>query len=138
MANAAGAIVDRRVALEDAFRRFGEAWANGDAGALDSLLSPTYTHTDVFGKLSDRATWLAYASGRADRTTQVVFRDVRIRVEGDIGIVTGINDLQGSGIRDAADRQSLTLAFSQVWVWRRDRWLREAFQATPVVQAVAS
>lgn len=138
MANAAGANVDRRVALEDAFRRFGEAWANGDTSALDSLLSPTYTHTDVFGKLSDRATWLAYASRRTERTTRIEFREVRIRIAGDVGIVTGINDLHGGGIRDAADRQSLTLAFTQVWVWRRDRWLREAFQATPIVQAVAS
>jgi len=47
---------DRVAALEDAVRRFGEAWAAGDAAAMDLLLSPTYTHTDVFGKLSDRAT----------------------------------------------------------------------------------
>ena len=131
-------MADRAAALEEAVRRFGEAWANGDTAVMDSLLSPGYTHTDVFGKRADRATWLAYASGRGGRTTRIEFREVRIRVDGDVGIVTGINDLDGGGIRDAADRKSLSLAFTQVWVWRKDRWLREAFQATPIVEAVAS
>ena len=120
-------MADRAAALEDAVRRFGEAWASGDGVTMHALLSPSYTHTDVFGKLSDRATWLAYATGRGGRTTRIEFRDVRIRVSGDVGIVTGINDLQGGGIRDAADRKKLTLAFTQVWVWRDGCWLREAF-----------
>jgi ketosteroid isomerase-like protein len=129
---------NRIAALEEAGRRFGEAWANGDVGVLDSLLSPTYMHTDVFGKLSDRASWLAYASRRTGRTTRIEFRDVRIRVNGDVGIVTGINDLQGGGIRDQGDEKTLTLAFTQIWVWQEGRWLREAFQATPIAQAIAS
>jgi ketosteroid isomerase-like protein len=129
---------DRTAALDEAIRRFGEAWANGNAAVMDSLLSPTYTHTDIFGKRSDRATWLAYASGRTDRTTRIEFRDLLIRVTGDVGIVTGINDLQGGGIRDAADRKTLMLAFTQGWVRQQGRWLREAFQATPIVQDVAS
>jgi ketosteroid isomerase-like protein len=129
---------NRTSALDEAVRRFGEAWAAGDATAMDSLLSPTYTHTDVFGKLSDRASWLAYASRRTDRKTRIEFRSVSIRVNGDVGIITGINDLQGGGIRDVADQRNLTLAFTQVWIWQQDRWLREAFQATPIVKETAS
>ena len=124
---------DRTPALEQAVHRFGEAWAVGDTATLDSLLSPTYTHTDAYGKLSDRAAWLAYASQRKRRATQIVFRDVRIRVVGDVGIVTGINNLQGAGIRNADDQKDLIISFTQSWVWQRGRWLREAFQATPVV-----
>ena len=105
---------------------------------MGSLLSPTYTHTDVFGKLSDRATWLAYASGRTGRPTRIEFRDIRIRVVGEIGIVTGINDLHGGGAWNATDQESRTLAFTQVWIWQNDHWLREAFQATPIVAATAS
>lgn len=131
-------MTDRTAALEEAVRCFGEAWANGDGATMESLLSPRYTHTDVFGKLSDRATWLAYASGRSGRATQMEFRDIRIRIVGDVGIVTEINDVHGGGIRDAKDRNSLTIAFTQVWVWQGGRWLREAFQATPIVEAVAS
>lgn len=131
-------MADRAAALEDAVRRFGEAWANGDYAVLDSLLSPSYSHTDIFGKRLDRAPWLAYAGGRGGRTTRIEVRDVRIRIDGDVGIVTGINDLDGGGIRDAADRKALSLAFTQVWVWRQGRWQREAFQATPIVEATAS
>ena len=130
-------MADRIAALEDAVRRFGQAWAKGDKAALESLLSPGYTHTDIFGKLSDRAAWLAYAGERGGRTTRIEFRDLRIRIDGDVGIVTGINDLD-VGTRDAADRTALSLAFTQVWVWRQGRWLREAFQATPIVDATAS
>ncbi len=123
---------DRRMgALEAAIRRFGEAWAGGDAAALEALLSPTYTHTDAFGGFQDRAAWLDYARRRAGRTTRIGFRDLRTRIVGDVAIVTGINDLSGPGIRTAEDREKRTLRFTQVWVWTDGRWLREAFQATP-------
>lgn len=39
----------RETKLQQAIRRFGEAWASGDVATLDALLSPTYTHTDLFG-----------------------------------------------------------------------------------------
>ena len=42
--------MDVRAALEQAVHRFGEAWANGDVATLESLLSPTYLHTDAYGK----------------------------------------------------------------------------------------
>jgi ketosteroid isomerase-like protein len=125
-------------ALDDAVRRSGVAWAAGDRTALDALLSSTYTHSDVFGRFQDRAAWLAYASGRAGRATRIAFRDVRQRIIGDVAIITGINEVEGPGARDAADTSPLTLRFSQVWVKRDGRWLREAFQATPVSERTAS
>jgi len=125
--------MDERTAdLEKATHRFGEAWAIGDVAVLDSLLSPTYTHADAFGKSFDRSAWLAYARSRSDRATNIRFQDVRIRIIGDVGIVTGANNLLGAGIRNAADRTELTIRFTQVWIWQQGRWLREAFQATPV------
>ena len=122
----------RRRALDEAVRRFGEAWAAGDGAALEALLSPSYTHTDVFGAFQERAAWLAYARGRAGRTTRIDFRDVRTRIVGDAAIVTGLNEVSGPGGRSADDRATHTLRFTQVWVWTEGRWLREAFQATPV------
>lgn len=118
--------------LELSIRRFGEAWASGDLKTLENLLSPTYTHADVFGTLLNRAAWLAYASGRAGRSTQISFRDVEIRRIGDTAIVTGINDVSGSGARNPEDQKSLSLRFTQVWMLRDGRWLREAFQGTPI------
>ena len=121
---------DRLVALDTAMRRIGEAWARGDAATLGSLLSPTYTHGDVFGAFLDRSSWLEYAEGRVGRATRIDFRDVRKRVVGDVAIVTGIMDVSGPGALSASDQKSSTLRFTQVWVWDQGLWLREAFQGT--------
>lgn len=118
--------------LEFAVQRLGEAWANGDLKTLEALLSPSYTHTDVFGALTNRAAWLAYAAGRAGRTTQISLQNVEIRRIGDTAIVTGINDVTGGGGRNPGDKKPLSLRFTQVWMLRDGRWLREAFQGTPI------
>ena len=123
---------DSRMAeLEQAARRFGEAWAAGDVAALDAMLSPSYTHTDLFGEFLERGPWLDYARGRTGRSSSIEFRDVKTRILGDVAIMTGTNIVRGGGGRNAADREDLVLRFTQVWIWHGGRWLREAFQATP-------
>ncbi len=116
--------------LDLAIRRFGEAWATGELAVLDELLSPTYTHIDAYGDFHDRASWLAYAGRRAGRSTQIGFREMALRLIGEMAIVTGINDVEAVGDPQAGARQHLVLRFTQVWVRREGRWLREVFQAT--------
>lgn len=123
---------DEAALLQKAIRRFGEAWASGDLRTLDALLSPTYSHVDAFGIFYDRAGWLAYADARAGRTTQISFREIETRRIGDIAVVTGVNDLMGGGIRNTEDQRGLSIRFTQVWLLRDGKWLREAFQATPI------
>jgi ketosteroid isomerase-like protein len=118
--------------LEAAVERFGAAWARGDADALREMLSPGYTHTDVRGRFQDRDAWLEYARGRGGTATHIAFADVTTRVMGDVAIITGRNDVAGGTIIVGDDRASLSLRFTQVWVRRDGRWLREAFQATLV------
>src|SRR5262245_37427384 len=100
---------DRGSALRAAIEQFGEAWARGDSATLDAMLSPTYTHVDVFGAFHDRANWLSYAAGRAGRSTRIALRDVRTRFLGDVAIVTGLNHVEGTGGRSAEDQASVTL-----------------------------
>jgi ketosteroid isomerase-like protein len=121
--------------LQQSLQRFGEAWASGDLKTLEVMLSPTYTHADAFGAFHDRAGWLAYAGGRAGRNTQITFREAEIRRVGDVAIVTGINDLGGGGIRNARDQKSLSIRITQVWALKDGKWLREAFQATPIKES---
>jgi ketosteroid isomerase-like protein len=123
---------DREAALRTAIERFGEAWAHGDGATLDTMLSPTYTHVDLFGAFHDRASWLNYAAGRAGRATRIAFRDVKTRLAGDLAIVTGLNVIEGPGGHNAEDQTSHTLRFTQVWRYAEGRWLRAAFQPTPV------
>ena len=124
--------------LQRSIRRFGEAWASGDLETLSALLTPTYTHTDVFGAFHHKTEWLTYAAGRAGRNTQITFRDVQTRRIGDLAIVTGINDVAGPGGRSAGDQKPLSLRFTQIWILKDSKWLREAFQATPITEAIAS
>ena len=126
---------DRAEALDRAVRRFGEAWARGDVSTLDELLSPTYFHHNIAGDRQDRRAWLDYAGKRTGRGTQIKFRDVEILIIGDVAIVRGINDLKGGGVKSATDERDLSLTFTAVWVWRDGRWLREAFQTTPIVES---
>ncbi len=126
---------DRARALEEAAVRFGNAWACGDIAVLDELLSPDYTHHDAFGARLDRAGWLEYAAKRTGRTTRLEFRNVQTRMFGDVALVTGTNVVTGGGARTPTDNADLTLVFTQVWIWKDGRWLREAFQATPVIDS---
>lgn len=122
-------------ALDLAIRDFGDAWARGDTDVLKGMLSPSYTHIDVRGRYLNRAEWLEYARGRAGAATQIAFVDVTTRVVGDTAIVTGRNDMAGGNILIGDERSSLSVHFTQVWVRRDGRWLREAFQATLIDQA---
>ena len=117
-------------ALDAAIKDFGEAWARGDADALRGMLSPSYTHTDLRGRFLDRDEWLEYAGGRRNERTQIEFSDVSTRLVGDVAIITGRNDMVGGKLVVGDERSSISLRFTQIWVRRDGRWLREAFQAT--------
>jgi len=119
--------------LDAALRIFGEAWARGDIETLRSLLSPSYIHNDASGAHLTREEWLSYASRRMERGTQITFRDVKTRLFGDIAVVTGFNDLTGGGVFDETDRREMSLVFLQIWRRQNGPWIREAFQATPVI-----
>jgi ketosteroid isomerase-like protein len=112
--------------LDAAIRDFGEAWAVGDTDALRGMLSPSYTHTTVRGRIQGHDEWLEYARGRQGATTEIAFADVATRLIGDVAIITGQNDIIGGN--DGLSNRSLR--FTQIWVRRDGRWLREAFQAT--------
>jgi ketosteroid isomerase-like protein len=116
--------------LDEAVRSFSRAWAAGDTDVLQKLLSPSYTHIDVRGRLLNRDEWLRYASGRAGDTTDIVFADVTTRVIGDVAIVTARNDVSGGNIVVGDSRTALSMRFTTIWVRRDGRWLREAAQVT--------
>ena len=118
--------------LDDAIRGFGKAWAGGDTDALRGMLSPSYTHTDVRGRFQDRDEWLEYARGRTGAATQISFADVTTRLMWNVAIVTGRNDVAGVNIVVGDERSKLTLRFTQIWIRKDGRWLREVFQATLV------
>jgi ketosteroid isomerase-like protein len=118
--------------LDASMLAFGEAWTNGDVTTLTSLLSPSYTHTDVRGRFQDRDAWLKYAASRTGAATEITFADVVTRIRGDVAVITGRNDMTGGNIVSGDSRDTLSIRFTQIWVHVDGRWLREAFQATIV------
>ena len=119
-----------RQELETRIIAFGEAWARGDVEVLRGLLSPSYTHTDVRGRILGRDAWLDYARGRSGADTRISFADVSMRFVGNVAIITGRNDMTGQSAVSSNGRSAGSLRFTQVWVSQDGRWLREAFQAT--------
>jgi hypothetical protein len=117
--------------LDQAVGAFGEAWASGDVERLQELLSPTYTHQDVYGRFQDCVAWLDYAKTRSGMATAISFHNIRRRIVGDVAIITGMNVIANAEDEKIdVDKGVRRIRFTQVWVWRKDRWLREAFQAT--------
>ena len=119
-----------RQELETQIVEFGQAWARGDVEVLRGLLSPSYTHTDVRGRVLGRDAWLDYARGRSGADTQISFADVSTRLVGNVAIITGRNDMTGQSALSSDGRSIGSLRFTQVWICQKGRWLREAFQAT--------
>jgi hypothetical protein len=104
-------------------RAFGQAWAKRDVAALERLLAAEYVHTDVDGHFMRRAAWLDQAKGQT-AALEISFGDLNATIYGEIGVITGANRL-----RDGASHIG-TIRFTQVWVWRGEKWQRIAFQAT--------
>ena len=109
--------------LLGAVREFGRAWAKRDLATLERLLATEYVHTDIDARFMLRAAWLDQARGQT-AALDVSFGDLNATIYGDIGVVTGANELRASAGRIGEIR------FTQVWVWRGEKWQRIAFQAT--------
>ena len=106
-------------------REFGQAWARRDVATLERLLATEYVHTDVDGHFMRRAEWLDQAEGQT-AGFDISFGDLNATIYGEIGVVTGANELRGGANHIG------TIRFTQVWVWRGEKWQRIAFQATRV------
>ncbi len=122
--------------IQTALERGGEAWARGDVLMMETLLAPAFTHTDIKGKLTDRATWLAYLKTRSGSATHTAMEDVAIRVHGTVAIVTArqvIDDEFGGN-----DKRPRAFRIMIVMVRHDGAWLREAVQVTEVSEVVSA
>jgi hypothetical protein len=126
---------DRLMALHGAHRRLAQAQEVGDIATLESLLSLGYQHTDRFGKRWSRKEWLAQIKPEPKPPTAMDLGHLSTLLKGDLGIVTGIRHLYLIGPRE--DEQEPATAFTQLWIWQDGCWLRELFQATPIVDLEA-
>ena len=119
--------------IETTVRRFWEAWIDGDVATLDTLLSPTFTHTDFDGKFTDRAAWLATAHKRANAS--MVLEDIAIRTFGDVAsdvaIVTARQIIMHD---DGTEKRHRVFRITSILLKQQGRWLREAAQVAAVTE----
>lgn len=121
------AILSTETSLLETARRLAEAERQGDVRALDALMAADYTGYDPAGRPRDRSSVIrAYAEGGV-RVTALAQSELRARVLGEIGLVTGVSAFQG---RQGEECFDFTLRFLDVYAWREGRWQLVASQAT--------
>jgi ketosteroid isomerase-like protein len=76
------------------------AWARGDLPTLQQMLADEYVHTDIAGRVKNRAEWLQQLGSRAS-ALEIAFDDLDVREYGDVAVVTGRNTASPPVIRAA-------------------------------------
>lgn len=113
--------------LLETAERLASAEQMGDVPTLEQLLAVDYRGYDPSGRPQDRAGVLqSYADGRV-RLTTLRQSDLRARVLGDAGVVSGVNALRGYHGTELFD---FRLRFLDVYAWRDGRWQLVASQDT--------
>ena len=124
--------------LMQALDDFDEACCRGDLDWLRAHLSPHYTHNDASGVQRTVGFCLARAAEGRLEPHRSEIHDATTRIFGDVAVITGlcaedavVPSETGPG-KTAAGKPGAGIAFTQVWRWDGVRWMREAYQATPV------
>jgi len=110
-----------------------EAAANGlmdavkakDATKLKTYYTPDYTFTDPDGKMMTADERLKVLAS-PDATTVSTFSDIKARIYGTTGVVTGMATSKNSTGGTEQTR------FTQVWTWQNGRWLLAASHVSKV------
>ncbi len=122
-------------AVTGAQRRWEEALRQFDSEAMQSLLAEDDIQTDFRGAVQDKASWMqdfkrVAANVHSGKTQwEMSFDDEKVRVYGDLAIVTGRGTFNGR--RNGAPVNHV-IRFTNVWVKRGGAWQLVKYQATPV------
>ncbi len=116
------------VKLENSWK---EAVIRRDAAALQRLYADEYLSTDQEGMVWNKAQDIDIDTKGVSRLASYKLDDVKVRLYGDVAVVTGHNSSKGTLHGNAASGQS---RFTDVFVKRDGRWQCVASQATPVAK----
>ncbi|MFI5342390.1 MAG: nuclear transport factor 2 family protein [Candidatus Methylomirabilales bacterium] len=107
-------------------RRF-EAMVRVDVAALDDILSEDLTYTHATGAFETKAEFIAKLKSGQVKYESLVPEDMRVRVYGTTGVVTGLAQVK---VQVKGEHLSFQLRFTDVYVKKGDRWQMVAWQAT--------
>ncbi|HET6798422.1 MAG TPA: nuclear transport factor 2 family protein [Gemmatimonadales bacterium] len=110
-----------------AAERLAEAERTADIPALEGLLASDYQGFDPAGRSRSRDRVLQNYGEGGVRVTSLTQSQLQARILGDVGLVFGVNALQG---HDGAEHFHFRLHFLDVWALRDGRWQLVASQQT--------
>jgi uncharacterized protein (TIGR02246 family) len=127
-AAAAGQTPSDATAIADLEQRLAKAWVTRDRAAIDAILAPDWSVTDVAGRVMTKPQVLQEILGSTDvRIESMVIDEVKVRLFGDTAVATGRTRATGS---DRGKTSSVVLRFTDVFVRREGRWQAVASQGT--------
>jgi ketosteroid isomerase-like protein len=110
-------------------RNLAAAYLRGDRAFVDQLLADDWTSTDYLGRIWTKANVLAMFDGARPPMTRAEIDVDRVRLFGDVAIVTGRS--VSAGRVDGRD-VSVTQRYTDVYVRRDGRWRVVASHGTEV------
>jgi len=108
------------------------AMVAGDTAALERMLGEDLSYTHSTGQVQDRREFLAALAAKSLRYAAMSPADVRVRVFGETGVVTGRIDMKV--VVDQAER-AIAARYTAVYVHRDGRWQLVAWQSSSIAAA---
>jgi uncharacterized protein (TIGR02246 family) len=117
-------VVEELAAIE---QRLARAWVEGDQATIRSMLADDWVTTDVTGTVRAKDAVLRdMFAATPTPIAAMAIDDVRVRVFGDVAVVTGRTTASGTG------GGQIQLRFTDVLARRDGRWLFVASQGTAI------
>jgi ketosteroid isomerase-like protein len=120
---------DPVVELGQIERNLAAAYMRGDRAFVDDLLTDDWTSTDYLGRVWTKANVLALFGPNGPTFTKVDVDVDRVRLLGDVGVVTGRS--VSAGRFDGRD-VNVTQRYTDIYVRRDGRWRVVASQGTQI------
>ena len=108
-----------------------DAMVTADINALETLLADTLTWTHSSARQDTKASFLAGLSAGGTRYLEITRSDERVRVHGDVAVITGVVDMRAS---IKGEEKQLRNRYTNVWAKTGERWQMVAWQSTAVPQ----
>ena len=107
-----------------------------DGATLDRFYADEYVFTNEDGVTSNKAKEIANITSGAFRLTAFKFNDLKVRLYGDVAVVTGENNIKGTW-EDINKDISGPYRFTDVFVKRNGRWQCVASQSSRITPHAA-
>jgi len=104
------------------------AMLKGDYGTVENFIADDFIVTSPDGTTANKAVYLDRLRSGRRRPTSVVHDDVRVRVYGDVAVITGRST--GRLMVDGQE-QAVVVRYTHVYTKERDQWRMVAMHVSP-------